>query len=127
MVTARKNQLLRRSGYQCLAYVSVGLALIGAVLPLIPTTPFLLVAAWSAGRGSPRLANWLDNHQHFRPMISGWKQHGAVPLSAKSLASLLLAFSWITLWLAGATIWLLAGLAVFFTLIAAFLVTRPSL
>lgn len=127
MAPARKDELRARAGYQCLAYVSVGLALIGAVLPLVPTTPFLLMAAWSAGRGSPRVANWLDNHRHFGPMINGWQQHGAVPVAAKWLACLLLGSSWLTLWWAGASIWLLGLLAVFFILLAAFLMTRPSL
>ena len=62
---------------------SVGLALLGVVLPLLPTTPFLLVAAFAFARSSKRLSAWLNNHSVFGPMIHDWQAYGAIPRRAK--------------------------------------------
>ncbi|BES72781.1 hypothetical protein RE428_37990 [Marinobacter nanhaiticus D15-8W] len=113
-------------GYRILAYTSLGLAIAGIVLPLLPTTPFVLLAAWSAGRSSPEFHRWLHNHRTFGPIIENWKTRRAVPMRAKWLACAMLLLSWGMLFASGASIWLLAGLAVFFCGLLVFLFTRPS-
>lgn len=117
---------MERAGYRLLAYVCVGLALAGVVLPLLPTTPFVLLAAWAASKGSPAFAQWLENHGTFGPIIDNWRTRRAIPVRAKWLACGMLAFSWSMLALLGTATWLLAGLAVFFTALAGYLVSRPS-
>lgn len=66
----------------------VALALIGVVLPLLPTVPFLLLAAFCFARSSERLHNWLLSHKTFGPMIDDWNSSGAIRPSAKRAATL---------------------------------------
>ena len=75
-----------RWAWWLLAYLSLGLGLLGVVLPGPPTVPFILLAAWAAMRGSPRLHAWLLAHGMFGPMIRNWQQHGAITRRSKLLA-----------------------------------------
>lgn len=69
--------------YLGLALLFLLLGLIGALVPVLPTTPFILLAAWAAARSSPRLLDWLENHTAFGPMISDWRHGGVVSRRAK--------------------------------------------
>lgn len=71
-----------------LAYVSLALAVLGVVIPGLPTTEFVLLAAWAAARSSPRLAAWLENHRLFGPSLRNWRDGGVINRRAKLLASL---------------------------------------
>jgi uncharacterized membrane protein YbaN (DUF454 family) len=84
---------IRRLLWRLLAVVCVGLGLLGAVLPLLPSVPFLLVAAWAAGHGWPALERWLLNHPRFGPPVRRWRERGAVPRRAKWAASVMMTFS----------------------------------
>ena len=66
----------------------MGLAFIGVVLPLLPTVPFLLLAAFFFARSSARLHQLLLSHQIFGPMIEDWQNRGAIRPSAKKAATL---------------------------------------
>ena len=66
----------------------VALAAIGVVLPLLPTVPFLLLAAFFFARSSSRLHNWLLSHRTFGPMIIDWQQSGAIRPAAKKAATI---------------------------------------
>jgi len=78
------------------------LGIVGIALPLLPTTPFVLLAAFCFARGSERWEHWLLNHRHFGPMVCNWRERRAVPLAAKGLATVMMAASslWAVLWLA---------------------------
>jgi len=115
-----------RLAWSGLACGCIGLGTLGLVLPLLPTTPFLLVAAWAAAKGSPRLASWLWQHRHLGPVLQAWQQEGAVPRRAKRLAAALLLLSWALLWLSGAPAWALATTALLFAGVAGFVLTRPD-
>ena len=118
--------MTRRLPYLCLAYACVGLGAIGIVLPLLPTTPFLLVAAWAAPKGSARLDHWLHNHRHFGPILHAWQQHRAVPRRAKWLAGILMLISWVVLLLSDThpLVPVMSGLL--FLAVGIFLATRPD-
>ncbi len=67
----------------CLAYVALGLGIIGIFVPGLPTTPFVLLSAWAAANGSEKLHAWLLAHRLYGPMIRDWQASGAVSRSAK--------------------------------------------
>ncbi|MBL8524910.1 MAG: YbaN family protein [Betaproteobacteria bacterium] len=61
--------------------------IVGIFLPLLPTTPFVLLAAFCFSRGSERWEQWLVTHPRFGPMVRDWRTNRAVPLRAKQLAT----------------------------------------
>ncbi|WP_068116137.1 YbaN family protein [Tropicimonas marinistellae] len=70
---------------------SLGLGTLGAVLPLLPTVPFVLLAAYCFSRSSDRMHDWLLDHNIFGPMIHNWRESGAIGLRAKRLATVTVA------------------------------------
>ena len=87
---------LARSAWQrwlwlLLAYLSIGMAMLGVILPGLPTTEFVLLAAWAASRSSPRLAAWLENHRVFGPLLRNWRNGGVITRRSKTVASLAMA------------------------------------
>ena len=78
-----------------LGMLSVALGALGVVLPLLPTTPFLLVAAFAFSRSSQRLHDWLHRHHIFGPMIDEWNRYGAINRKTKiiGVGSMIAAFA----------------------------------
>ena len=76
--------------------VALATGIVGIFLPLLPTTPFVLVAAFCFARGSERCERWLLNHRRFGPMVRGWRARRVIPLRVKQLAwvSMTIASSW---------------------------------
>lgn len=72
--------------------------LVGIVVPLLPTTPFVLLAAFCFSRGSERCERWLLEHPRFGPMVRDWRTRRAVPLRAKQIATLMMSVG--SLWAA---------------------------
>ena len=69
-----------------LGCVSVALGVVGAVLPLMPTVPFMLLAAFCFARGHPPFETWLLEHRAFGPHIRGWRERGAITRRGKYAA-----------------------------------------
>lgn len=78
----------------CMAMI---LGIMGIFLPLLPTTPFLLLAAACFFRSSPRLYQWLINHKQMGPYIRNFREHKAIPLKAKIIS---VSMVWITMLIA---------------------------
>jgi len=78
---------LARACLLALAVISLVLGIVGIFLPVLPTVPFLLLAAWAAGHSSPRLSRWLETHPHLGPPIADWRRGGVVSRRAKWLAT----------------------------------------
>ncbi|THF60256.1 DUF454 domain-containing protein [Pseudothauera rhizosphaerae] len=76
----------RRVLLLCLAVISLGVAGVGVVVPGLPTTEFVLLAAWAAARSSPRLHGWIVRHRLFGPLLAHW-QAGRLPRRAKWAAT----------------------------------------
>lgn len=108
-----------------LAYASAGLALLGLVVPGLPTTPFVLVAAWAASRGSRRLHTWLHEHPRLGPALRDWEEQRAVSTRAKLLALTFLAGSWAIMYARGTSPIVLALMGLLFAVVGGFVATRP--
>jgi uncharacterized membrane protein YbaN (DUF454 family) len=64
--------------------------IVGIFVPLLPTTPFVLLAAFCFSRGSERCERWLLEHRRFGPIVRDWRARRAVPLRAKQFASVMM-------------------------------------
>jgi uncharacterized membrane protein YbaN (DUF454 family) len=117
---------LRLFFWRFLASLSLILGFIGLLLPGLPTVPFVLVSAWSAGKGWPGLESWLLAHPGFGPPLRRWREHGAVPRKAKYLASLMMLLSVFILQLSAASFWLKLLLPVLLCAVAIWLWRRPE-
>ncbi len=117
-----KRYLLIAAGILMLA-----LGALGAVLPLLPTTPFLLVALACFARSSPPLERWLINHPRFGAPLRNWRRHRAIPAKIKTVAvaSMLLSYA-IVLISADPGPALQLGLALILTCCSTFILSRPS-
>jgi uncharacterized protein len=76
-----------RWAWWLLAYLSLGIGIVGLFVPGLPTTVFVLIAAYAASRGSDRLHRYLLQHPRFGPTIRHWQASGAVSRRAKWAAS----------------------------------------
>jgi uncharacterized protein len=113
--------------YLGLAWLCVGLGIIGIILPIFPTTPFLLVAVWAFSKSSPEMAEKLRNHPKAGRYIRDWQDHGAIPLVGKVMAIsmmtvmaiYLVGFSQLPTWAGLLACFVLSGVGVY-------IFTRPS-
>ncbi|EPL09185.1 YbaN family protein [Pseudomonas sp. CF161] len=86
--SSRPTSKLSRLLFGLLAYTSLAIGLIAIVVPGLPTTEFILLAAWAATKSSPRLSAWLENHRLFGPILSNWRNGKIVSRRAKVSATL---------------------------------------
>jgi uncharacterized protein len=117
----------RRILYFALGWVFFGLGVLGAVLPILPTTPFMLLAAWGFSRSSPRFERWLLSHPWFGPGIVRFRAHRVVPLRVKcvSYATMLVTFA-LSIASGRLSWWALAGQAALMGYGAWYLARLPS-
>ena len=77
MTSTEHESSFVRALYVVLGFTALALGIAGVVLPVLPTTPFVLLAAACFARGSTRFHDWLLAHALFGPMISEWQQYGS--------------------------------------------------
>lgn len=80
-----------------LGFGFTGIGLVGVILPVLPTTPFMLLALWAFSRSSRRFHVWLYTHPLFGPPLRSWHVHRVIPGRVKAFAITIMAVSW--LWL----------------------------
>lgn len=126
-VTAHKQSRVYSFLLLTLGCVFVGIGFIGIFLPVLPTTPFLLIAVWAFARSSPRFHNWLLNHKTLGPYVREWNQNRAIPVKAKIMAVLMMtaSFTWLAFF-SRAPSYAVALVAVIMLGAATFVLTRPS-
>lgn len=81
----------RRAAWFAFGAAALGIGALGVVTPLLPTTPFVLLAAFAFARSSDNWHGWLVSHAVFGPMIRDWRAHGAISRRARAAAVLAMA------------------------------------
>ena len=105
----------------------VGLGALGIILPVLPTTPFLLISLWAFSQSSDRFHDWLYNHRVFGPPLRDWSEHGVIPLRAKIIALSTMTLSATLVILFSDVPWFgLVGMLALMAVGAGFILTRPS-
>ncbi|MEL1262983.1 YbaN family protein [Pseudoxanthomonas putridarboris] len=120
-----------RWAWWLLAYASLGMGILGVFVPGLPTTVFILIAAYAASRGSERLHRYLMTHPRFGPAIHDWQRSGAVSRRGKwaatwamlACAGILLA---VMLWTGAHRWWMAALPIVCMAAVATWLWRRPE-
>ncbi len=120
-LTARQHVL------RALGIVFVALGFIGAFLPLLPTTPFLLLALACFARSSPAIHDWLISHRILGPYIVDWERDRSIPIAAKftSVVMMSASFAWLVLGTnaPAIAIWMTG---VILMCVAVYIITRPT-
>ncbi|MDH3275571.1 MAG: YbaN family protein [Gammaproteobacteria bacterium] len=104
---------------------SVAIGAVGVVVPLLPTTPFLLIAAFAFARSSARLNRWLREHRSFGPLIDNWHRDGSIDRNVKRTAMIVICMTPVITWLFGAPLWIIVCQLVVLSAAAVFILTRP--
>ena len=112
--------------YLAIGWVCTSLGIVGAFLPVMPTTPFLIVAVWAFSRSSPRLKSWLYHHPRYGETLQNWFEYGAVSARIKFFAIITMSMSIPIVYVLtdNATI---AGIqAAILLIVSVFLISRPT-
>lgn len=112
--------------WRILAIVSLLVGLIGLALPIVPTVPFLILAAWAGSKAWPSLERWLLSQRTFGPHIRNWRERGTVPRRAKVLASGMMLVSACGLQLSPVPLWLKVVVPLTMLAVAIWLWLRPE-
>lgn len=112
--------------WQSLGFLALALGAVGVVLPVLPTTPFVLLAAFAFGKGSPRLRAWLEQSRLFGPAIRDWEEKGAIHPRAKATACVVMAAVLVAGVLAALPPAVLLIQALCMAAAASYVLTRPS-
>lgn len=120
-------QRLKRPLYLLVGLFFVGIGVVGAFLPVLPSTIFFILAVYFFSRSSPRLERWVLGHSVFGPPVLAWQEHGAIPRNAKYLAFAGMALGFcLFVFFAKPALWLLALVSLFFIGSALYVGTRPD-
>ncbi len=116
---------MTRLWWRVAGLISLVLGIIGIVLPILPTTPFLLLSAFCFDRSSPALHNWLMNHRWFGPPIHNWQKYGAMSKLAKVTAVVFMVSAFSAGVYFQLPMWVLIVQGSIFSAVIVFLLTRP--
>ena len=109
-----------------LGLLALGLGVIGIALPLLPTVPFVLLAAFCFTRSSERLHAWILAHPTFGPPIEDWRRSGAISRRGKVAGSIGIAAAFGLSLALGVAVKILLVQALALSMVAVFIWTRPA-
>lgn len=113
--------------YLVLGWGFFGLGAVGAALPGLPTTPFMLLALWAFSKSSRRFHRWLYSHAVFGPPLQQWCAHRVIPRKAKwlSVITMTLSFTYLAFFTA-ISLWIKILIATLMLYGAIFILSKPS-
>jgi uncharacterized membrane protein YbaN (DUF454 family) len=112
--------------WRLIAVFALLVGLVGVLLPVMPTVPFILLAAWAGGHGWPELEQYLLSHAHFGQPIRDWRERGAISRRAKWLATVMMSGSLLMIWLTPLLVWVKLGLTVTISCVLIWMWSRPE-
>lgn len=122
-----RGDAIFRIVYLLAGFLMLALGIIGIFLPLMPTTIFLILAAWFFARSSPRLERWLLGHKRLGPTVVAWRENGAISRRNKRLAVTGMTVGFALFWIgAQPGLWLWLLVAAFMLACAIYVWTRPE-
>lgn len=117
---------LRRAFWFAVGTLALLLGALGVILPVLPTTPFVILAAFAFGKSSPALHAWLENNATFGPLIRDWRENGAIAPRIKALACTMMISAFALSLVMGVNGRILLIQAICLSGAAAYVLTRPN-
>ncbi len=122
-LTIIKNQLVKSLLF-VLGVTAVALGIIGAFVPILPTTPFLLLAAWCFLNSSEKAHRWLYNQPFLGKALKDWDTYRSISRPTKVTAISMILISLIFIWLKVENIWIQTIVTLILTCVSLFITTR---
>ncbi len=92
---------MKKIFWNCLGFLSLGMAYVGVVTPGIPYSPFVVFAAYCFSKGSERMHRWIYNHKLFGPFLTNWNQKRVFPTKMKYFMLAMMSSSLIIMFFTG--------------------------
>lgn len=123
----RPVKFVKRHIFNILGWLSFALGVIGAFLPLLPTTPLILLASFFFSKGSPKFYQWLIQQKYFGDLIRDWNEYGVVSKKSKimSASCMFIIFIYFVIF-TNRPLWMHVALGVIFISVSVFVSSRPS-
>ncbi len=119
--------MTKRAFYFILAWLFFGIGFVGVFLPVLPTTPFMILALWSFSKSSQRFHNWLYSHKLFGPPLQLWHEHRVIPVIAKCFSLFFMSASLVYLhFFAALSNWVTLPATLFIAYGCWYILTKPS-
>ncbi|MGF7147139.1 hypothetical protein FHS96_000748 [Sphingomonas zeicaulis] len=123
----RLGESVRRRLWAALGLFFVAVGIVGVILPVMPGTIFLILAAACFARSSPKLEAWLLDHPRYGPSVRSWREEGAIPWRGKLAAVIGMIIGYATfVWRAHPSLPLGAAVLAIFAGCMAYVVSRPA-
>lgn len=109
---------MKKTFWNILGFVSLGMAYIGVITPGIPYSPFVVFAAYCFSKGSERMHRWIYNHKIFGPFLTNWTEKRVFPTKLRYFMLAMMSLSLILMWSSGVKPIGIISTAVFMALVA---------
>ena len=122
-MAAVKNRVVRSCIF-ILGILSIALGVIGAFAPVLPTTPFVLLAAWCFLKSSEKAHAWLYRQPLFGKALQDWERNRSIPRTTKVIAINMIALSIVFIWVKVDGVQIRYSVTLLLLLVSAFILTR---
>ncbi len=113
--------------YLILGWLFFVIGVIGAFLPVLPTTIFMILALWAFSKSSEKFHHWLYTHHLFGPSLQKWQQYKVIPVKAKIIAVIMISFSMTYLYFNPViTIWFTVLIEIVMLIVIIYILSKPS-